>query len=104
MRLEYIESSTRSANEFPNALIAGQSRKSLSYKNSSSFVPKRSKRFRASWSILTIHPGLLSNSTPSIRLPLARIFHSGAEQRSGGGVRRLDITQPNENAPHRFFC
>jgi hypothetical protein len=34
---------------------------------------------------------------------LARIFHSGIEQRSGEGVRRLDITQPNENAHHRFF-
>ena len=36
--------------------------------------------------------------------PLARIFHSGIEERSGEGVRRLDITQPNENATHRFFC
>ena len=34
---------------------------------------------------------------------LARIFHSGIEQRSGEGVKRLDITQPNENATHRFF-
>jgi hypothetical protein len=34
---------------------------------------------------------------------LARIFHSGIEQRSGEGVKRLDITQPNENTAHRFF-
>jgi len=35
---------------------------------------------------------------------LACIFHRRIEQRSGEGVRRLDITQPNENATHRFFC
>ena len=35
---------------------------------------------------------------------LTWIFHRGIEQRSGEGVRRLDITQPNENATHRFFC
>ncbi len=34
---------------------------------------------------------------------LARIFHRRIEQRSGESVRRLDITQPNENATHRFF-
>jgi len=34
---------------------------------------------------------------------LARIFHSEIEQRSGESVRRLDITQPNENATHRFL-
>ena len=34
---------------------------------------------------------------------LARIFHSWIEQRSGECVRRLDITQPNEYATHRFF-
>jgi len=34
---------------------------------------------------------------------LARIFHRGIEQRSGERVRRLEITQPNENATHRFF-
>jgi multidrug efflux system outer membrane protein len=37
------------------------------------------------------------------RQALARIFHSRIEQRSGESVRRLDITQPNENATHRFF-
>jgi hypothetical protein len=40
---------------------------------------------------------------PRIDAALARIFHSGIEQRSGESVRRLDITQPNENAIHRFF-
>ena len=39
----------------------------------------------------------------SMRRELARIFHRGIEQRSGESVRRLDITQPNENATHRFF-
>jgi hypothetical protein len=34
---------------------------------------------------------------------LARIFHKGIEQRSGEGVRRLDITKPNESTTHRFF-
>jgi hypothetical protein len=34
---------------------------------------------------------------------LARIFHREIEQRSGERVRRLDITQPNENATRRFF-
>ena len=34
---------------------------------------------------------------------LARIVHRGIEQRSGEGVRRLEITQPNEYATHRFF-
>jgi hypothetical protein len=41
---------------------------------------------------------------PSAPPTLARIFHSRVEQRSGESVRRLDITQPNENATHRFFC
>ena len=34
---------------------------------------------------------------------LARIFHREIEQRSGERVRRLEITQPNEHATHRFF-
>ena len=34
---------------------------------------------------------------------LARIFHKGIEQRSGEGVRRLDITEPNESTTRRFF-
>jgi ribose 1,5-bisphosphokinase PhnN len=34
---------------------------------------------------------------------LARIVHKGIEQRSGESVRRLEITQPNENTAHRFF-
>ena len=47
----------------------------------------------------------LSGMVMLVRLaqPLTRIFHSGIEQRSGESVRRLDITQPNENATHRFF-
>jgi hypothetical protein len=36
--------------------------------------------------------------------PLARISHDRIEQRSGESVRRLDITQPNDNATRRFFC
>jgi hypothetical protein len=36
--------------------------------------------------------------------PLARIFHTPIEERSGGGVRRLEFTEPNETATHRFFC
>jgi hypothetical protein len=35
---------------------------------------------------------------------LAWIYHDWVEQRSGESVRRLDITQPNENATRRFFC
>jgi hypothetical protein len=35
---------------------------------------------------------------------LARISHDRIEQRSGESVRRLDITQPNDNATRRFFC
>jgi hypothetical protein len=34
---------------------------------------------------------------------LACIFHRGIEQRSGERVRRLEITQPNAHATHRFF-
>jgi hypothetical protein len=34
---------------------------------------------------------------------LARIFHKGIEQRSGEGVRRLDIIEPNESTTRRFF-
>ena len=35
---------------------------------------------------------------------LTWIYHDCVEQRSGESVRRLDITQPNENATRRFFC
>jgi hypothetical protein len=34
---------------------------------------------------------------------LTRIFHTRIEQRSGGGVIRLDSTKSNETAIHRFF-
>jgi hypothetical protein len=34
---------------------------------------------------------------------LARKIHSWIEQRSGEGVRRLENTEPNENATRRFF-
>jgi Ku protein len=34
---------------------------------------------------------------------LARKSHNWIEQRSGESVRRLEITQPNESATHRFF-
>ena len=34
---------------------------------------------------------------------LARIFHTRIEQRSGEGVRRLEIIEPNDIATHRFF-
>ena len=40
----------------------------------------------------------------SIDGALAWIYHDCVEQRSGESVRRLDITQPNENATRRFFC
>jgi hypothetical protein len=46
---------------------------------------------------------LLKHGEAYLRQGLARIFHSGIEQRSGESVRRLDITQPNENATHRFL-
>jgi hypothetical protein len=39
----------------------------------------------------------------TVMVTLARIFHREIEQRSGERVRRLDITQPNENATRRFF-
>jgi transposase-like protein len=47
-------------------------------------------------------PELVGGTEPQ-GIGLARIFHSGIEQRSGGGVRRLDFTEPNETATHRFF-
>ena len=34
---------------------------------------------------------------------LARKTHNWIEQRSGEGVRRLENTEPNESATHRFF-
>jgi hypothetical protein len=34
---------------------------------------------------------------------LDRQWYRGIEQRSGERVRRLEITQPNETATHRFF-
>jgi hypothetical protein len=34
---------------------------------------------------------------------LARIFHSCIEERSGSGVTRLVIIEPNETTHHRFF-
>jgi hypothetical protein len=34
---------------------------------------------------------------------LARKSHNLIEQRSGDSVRRLENTEPNENAPHRCF-
>jgi hypothetical protein len=34
---------------------------------------------------------------------LTRKIHSWIEQRSGEGVRRLENTEPNENATRRFF-
>jgi hypothetical protein len=37
------------------------------------------------------------------KLGLARKIHSWIEQRSGEGVRRLENTEPNENATRRFF-
>jgi len=42
-------------------------------------------------------------SSAGILAFLARIIHRGIEQRSGERVRRLEITQPNEHATHRFF-
>jgi hypothetical protein len=34
---------------------------------------------------------------------LARKRHIGIEQRSGEGVRRLESTEPDDNASYRFF-
>jgi len=47
--------------------------------------------------------GIQRRQTPQKPGDLARIFHRQIEQRSGESVRRLEITQPNENATHRFF-
>lgn len=35
---------------------------------------------------------------------LTRIFHREIKQRSGECVQRLESIEPNETAPHRFFC
>jgi hypothetical protein len=43
------------------------------------------------------------NPPPGTLLGLARKIHSWIEQRSGEGVRRLENTEPNENATRRFF-
>jgi hypothetical protein len=59
---------------------------------------------------ITIQILKLTDSALSLKLPnengkpLARIFHSGIEQRSGESVRRLEITQPNEDATRRLYC
>ena len=53
--------------------------------------------------VVTSHSGRPTDPYPSQPPRLARIFHSWIEQRSGECVRRLDITQPNEYATHRFF-
>jgi hypothetical protein len=50
------------------------------------------------------HSVPLPDKTTPVMLSLTRIFHSRIEQRSGEGVKRVDITQPNENTTHRFFC
>ncbi len=51
---------------------------------------------------INLQPSTL-NPQPSTTFLLARIFHKGIEQRSGEGVRRLDITEPNESTTRRFF-
>jgi len=56
------------------------------------------------WSRLAIQPATLAVPGPIyFKQALTRIFHNWIEQRSGERVRRLEITQPNENATHRFF-
>ena len=67
-----------------------------------SLLPLLKKLARAPL-ILVDDLGLVSVPGKLYREFLARIFHSEIEQRSGESVRRLDITQPNENAPHRFL-
>ncbi len=44
-----------------------------------------------------------SHNSYAWKVGLARIFHSRIEQRSGGGVTRLEMIEPNETAIHRFF-
>lgn len=44
----------------------------------------------------------VENSSPDTD-GLARIFHSWIEQRGGEGVRRLEITKPNDNTTRRLF-
>jgi hypothetical protein len=51
--------------------------------------------------IVEIIPSLPISATS--RTVLTRKIHSWIEQRSGEGVRRLENTEPNENATRRFF-
>ena len=51
---------------------------------------------------MTLH--VIADESDRPLADLAWIYHDCVEQRSGESVRRLDITQPNENATRRFFC
>ena len=54
--------------------------------------------------VLVMKDGHVLAKAPGCTGHLAWIYHDWVEQRSGESVRRLDITQPNENATRRFFC
>ena len=62
------------------------------------------------WSLIIKLHGLVEAGLTQILISyfgdprLARIFHREIKQRSGESVERLDFTQPNENATHRFFA
>ncbi|MDE3098491.1 MAG: hypothetical protein KGJ88_03380 [Verrucomicrobiota bacterium] len=64
--------------------------------------------YRTDVDLIHRHIGFLvhkqSEAAAGVETSLARIFHSRIEQRSGESVRRLEITEPNENATHRFLC
>jgi hypothetical protein len=65
---------------------------------------KRVQYWNTKAPILVTLLGIVTLRRPVCAKALARIFHSRIEQRSGEGVKRVVITQPNENTTHRFFC
>jgi DNA-binding NtrC family response regulator len=66
-------------------------------------VIKRAKEIRPTVEVIVLTAyATVDKAVESMRL--ARISHDRIEQRSGESVRRLDITQPNDNATRRFFC
>ena len=80
------------------------------FQTTSSFSPQLARKI-AEWTQLPGQEGqilavlrFVQDDVRYFGIELARIFHSGIEQRSGEGVKRVDITHPNENTTHRFFC
>jgi tetratricopeptide (TPR) repeat protein len=59
---------------------------------------KYTEAIAACKSALEVDPGIAAAHST-----LARKSHNLIEQRSGDGVRRLENTEPNENATRRFF-